>query len=210
MYLPYSFSQGPKENSLTAVQLKNVIGLYNSYTDGNAPIYNGPDYIYYTFKMEGNPFFESGEISNGWLSYKGIVYAPLAVQYDLARNQVSIVNPYGGARIVVDNAYIDSFMVATHIFIHLVADHDQNLYTEGFYDLLNNGPTQLWARRSKVTSENLDYNSVTRIFSSKDRFYIHKKGVYYLVTNKKDVFRLLNDNRHDLRKGHASAASEIP
>ena len=91
-------------------------------------------------------------------------------------------------------------MVAKHIFIHLKEDHHQNLYTEGFYDLLDNGHVQLWARRTKTISENLDYNTVIRIFSSKDHFYIHKNGLYYLVTNKKDVFRLLNDNRHDLRK----------
>ena len=49
-------------------------------------------------------------------------------------------------------------------------------------------------------SEVLNYNSVTRIFSPKNHFYIHKKGLYYLVSNKKDVFRLLAEKKHELRK----------
>jgi hypothetical protein len=199
LHWSYSFSQGLKNDSLTEIQLKNVIGLYNNYTDGSAPIFNGRDYVYYTFKMEGHPFFGTGKISKGWLSYNGIIYA-LSVGYDLARNEVIIFLAHGARGIVVDNQLVDSFMIDNHTFLHLKEDHQQNLNSEGFYDLLTNGNVQLLARRTKIITENLDYNTVTRIFSSKDHFYIHKKGLYYLVSNKKEVFRLLNDNRHDLRK----------
>ena len=49
-------------------------------------------------------------------------------------------------------------------------------------------------------SDVLDYNSVTVVFSSNDHFYIHKNGLYYLVSSQKDAFRLLNDKKHELRK----------
>ncbi len=196
----YSFSQGTIEDSLTYIQLKNVVGLYNHYTDGNAPVYDGTDYLYYNFKMEGNPFFEKDDSSKDWLSYKGIVYDPLSVKYDLVRNHVVILLPSGASGVVLDNEFVDSFMIAKHIFIRLNEDHHQNLYNTGFYDLLFNGHVQLLARRAKTMSEELDYNSVTRIFSPKNHFYIHKKGLYYWVSNKKDVFRLLNEKKHELRK----------
>jgi hypothetical protein len=198
--LTFGFSQGVKKDSSTDMQLKNVTGLYNKYTAGNAPVYNGTDYLYFTFQMEGDPFFEIGDLSNGWLSYKGIVYDPLSVKYDLARNQVVILPLHGASGIVLDNEFIDSFMAAKHTFIHLNEDHQQNIYNTGFYDVLCNGHVQLLAKRTKTMSENLGFSTVTIVFSSKDHFYIHKNGVYYLVSKQKDVFRLLNDKKHELRK----------
>src|SRR5258708_14648319 len=56
------------------------------------------------------------------------------------------------------------------------------------------------ARRIKTMSDVLDYNSGTIVFSLKDHFYIYKNGLYYLVSSQKDVFRLLNDKKHELRK----------
>ncbi|MDQ2862033.1 MAG: hypothetical protein M3R50_00025 [Bacteroidota bacterium] len=195
-----SFSQNANKDSLTGVQLKNIVSLYDHYTDGNAPIYNGTEYLYYTFKRDGIPFFYSDTLQRGWVSYEGKIYNPLSLTYDLTRNQVVILFPDSISTIVLQNQFIDSFYLANHTFINLVQAPQQNLYNTGFYDLLYNGGVQLLARRTKLMSEIIKDNSVITVISPKVFFYIHEEGMYYLVNNQKDVFKLFNNKKHELRK----------
>ena len=195
-----AFSQNVHKDSSTELQLKNVISLYDNYTHGNAPIYNGTEYLYYTFKREGNAFFNSDGLVRGWISYQGIMYDPLSLMYDLTRNQVVILFPDSIATVALQNQFIDSFHLAGHTFINLTQAPQQNLYNTGFYDFLYNGQVQLLARRTKLMTETIKNDSVITIISPKDFFYIHKGGTYYLVSNQKDVFKLFDDKKHDLRK----------
>ncbi|MGH2648288.1 MAG: hypothetical protein ACRDE8_12000 [Ginsengibacter sp.] len=180
--------------------MKNVISLYNNYTDGNAPVYNGIDYLYFTYRMHGDPFFESGDLTNGWVSYKGLMYSPLSIKYDIVRNQVAILLPDSNSRVVPDNEFIDSFSLAKHTFINLKEDYVQNLYNTGFYDVLFNGHIQVVARRIKIMSDVIEDDAVIKIYTPSDHFYIHKEGIYYLVSNKKEVFRLFTNRKHQVKK----------
>ena len=200
IYLSPAFSQDIKKDSLAHIQIKNVVALYDRFTDDNAPVYNGTAYLYYTFQMHGDPFFESDNSSNGWLSYQGKIYDPLSIWYDIARNQIALLLPDSATRIVPHNEFVDSFNVAKHTFIRLTEDHRQNLYNTGFYDLLYNGHVKLLARRVKTRSEVIENDAVIRIFSPADHFYIYKEGRYFLVNAQKDVFRLFTDKTHEIRK----------
>lgn len=198
--LPSSFSQSIKNNLETDSQLKNAIHLYTHFTDGNAPIFNGPQYIYYIFKMEGDPYFVTGSYSKGWVGYNGHVYNPVSIFYDIERNQLVLLNSDSLSNIIMHNEFIDSFYLLGHTFISLKEDHKQNLYNTGFYDLLYNGRVQLLARRIKNKQIKINDLTVIRVFYSADRFYIHRDGIYYLVSNKKDVFRLMADKKNDIKK----------
>ncbi|MEO8721048.1 MAG: hypothetical protein ABI297_06455 [Ginsengibacter sp.] len=193
------FSQNLKTDSITDLQ-KNVIHLYNDFTNGNAPIFNGPQYIYYNFKMEGDPYFITGSYSKGWIGYSGRVYDPVSIFYDIVRNKLVLKNADSSTNIEMFNEFIDSFHLLGHTFISLKEDHKQNLYNTGFYDLLYNGNVQLLARRIKDIKEKMIPPESIRFFYPRDRFYIQKDGIYYLVTNKKDVFRLLSNKKHEIKK----------
>lgn len=198
--LATSFCQSIQTDSLANIQVKNVIVLYDQYTDGNAPVYNGTQYLYYTFKMDGNPFFQDSDLSPGWISYRGKKYGPLSMLYDITRNEVVVLLPDSNSRAVLHNEFIDSFHLAGHTFISLREDHQQNLYNTGFYDVLYNGHVQLLARRTKLMHMILKDNPVVTEMYPKDFFYIHKQGLYYFVTDKKDVFRLLADKKAEIKK----------
>lgn len=195
-----SFSQSVKKDSITDIQLKNAIDLYNSYTDGNAPVFNGSEYLYYTFKMEGNPFFQTTNFTRGWVAYGGSIYDSLSIIYDVNRNMLVVLNNNNVWRTILQNQFVDSFYLLGHTFITLNEDHKQNLYSSGFYDLLYNGRVQFLARRIKTIDAVIKDNSVVRIFYQKDRFYVHKDSLYYLVSNKKDVFRLFADKKSEIKK----------
>lgn len=195
-----SFSQTVKIDSITNIQVKNALDLYTHYTGASSPIYNGTDYLYYNFKMEGDPFFLTRDLTKGWAGYNGRRYDSLSIGYDIQRNQVGIASADNFARIVLQNELIDSFNVSGHTFIRIQEDYKQNLNNTGFYDLLYNGHLQLLARRIKIMEEVQKDNTVVRIFTEKDRFYIHKGGLYYLVSNKKEVFHRFADKLHQIKK----------
>ena len=195
-----TFSQGSKDPSLTDVQVKNTVELYNHFTGRNAPIFNGTDYLYYNFKMEGDPYFLTGQYTTGDLGYEGRIYNSVSLFYDIQRNQLVILNADSVSNIVLNNPLVDSFYLQGHTFISLNEDHKKNLYNTGFYDLLYNGHIQLLARRVKTMRDVIEDLSITRVFSSEDRYYIYKDGLYYLVSNQKDVFRLFPDKKHEINR----------
>lgn len=198
--LNFSYSQSVKRDSLSEIQLKNAISLYNHFSADNSPVYNGSEYIYYTFKMEGDPYFITGDLSKGWVSYSGRKYDSLSMMYDVARNQLIVAGPQQFSRIVLAEEYVDSFNLLGHTFIKLLEDHKENLYNTGYYDILYNGKTRLLARRIKLMDSPIKGNMIVRIFYSKDRFYIYKNGLYYLVNSKKDVYRLFKDKEYEIKK----------
>ena len=199
-FLAPSFSQNVKKDSLTDVQIKNAIDLYTKFTGPEKPVYNGTQYLYYTFKMDGDPYFITGNFSIGWVEYKGRKYDSLSVMYDVSRNKVVIYGQDRSSMIVLENDFIDSFNLLGHTFIKLYEDHKENLYNTGFYDLLYNGHIQFLARRIKTRDPQIKGDLLVNFFYIKDRYYIHRDGLYYLVSNKKDVYHLFKDNLHNLKK----------
>ncbi len=195
-----SYSQNAQKDSLSDIQLKDAIDRYNHFSADNAPVYNGQQYIYLTYKMEGDPYFISGDFANGWVDYSGRKYDSVPLMYDVARNQLVILAPDKILPIILENDFIDSFSLRGHHFIKLLQDYKQNLSNSGFYDVLYNGHVQLLAKRAKEIDEEIKGDVLTRIFSPKDRFYVHKDSLYYLVSNKKDVLHLFKDKAHDIKK----------
>jgi len=196
----FSYSQSLQKDSLSDLKIKKAIDLYNHFSADNAPVYNGRQYIYLTYKMEGDPYFISGDFSKGWVNYSGRKYDSVPLMYDLARNQLVILSPNKISPIILENDFIDSFSLHEHHFIKLLQDYKQNLYNTGFYDLLYNGQIQLLVKRAKNIDEQIKGDAVVRIFYPKDRYYLHKDSLYYLVSNKKDVLHLFKDKAHDIKK----------
>ena len=194
-----SFSQSVND-SISDVQINNAISLYNHFTGEEKPVYNGTQYLYYTFKMEGDPYFITGDFSNGWIEYKGRKYDSLSIMYDVQRNKVVIYGSNHLETIVLENDFIDSFGLLGHKFIKLYENHEQNLYSGGFYDLLYNGHIRFLAKRIKTREPKIQGDVLTYYFYPKDRYYIYKDSLYYQVSNKKDVFHLFKNNVHTIKK----------
>jgi hypothetical protein len=194
------FSQNLPD-SIADTQVKNAIAIYDHYNANNAPIYNGPEYLYYTFKMQGGPYLETREFSKGWVSYRGRKYDSVSLLYDVIRNDLVVLAPNKISSIIMLNQFIDSFSLYGHKFISLREDHKQNLYNTGFYDVLYEGKNvDFLQRHIKSMMPTIQGNRLVTVFQSRNRFYIHKNGLYYLVSNKKDVFRVFSDTQRELKK----------
>ncbi|MDQ2720189.1 MAG: hypothetical protein M3Z26_10600 [Bacteroidota bacterium] len=195
-----SFSQVNNDTSSNYF-VQQSIQLYNQFSGAEAAIYNGREYIPYTFKKEGNAFFGSDQFTNGWISYQGHIYQAIPMQYDVVRNQVVILNFDNRSAIFLQNEAIDSFYFLEHTFIRMEKNSALNLNSTGFYDRLLNGRIQVIAARKKGIKETIPDNQILRVFENKDRFYVFKNTKFYWVNNKKEVFSLFSDKRHEIKTG---------
>ena len=193
-------SQNTEKNDIADLQVQKVVDLYNNYNKDEAPVYNGQAYIFYIMKMEGSPFFKSGHFSKGWINYKGRKYDSLQLIYDITRNELVTLYPDNRSSIVIQNQFVDSFSLLGHTFISLEEDHKQNLYNSGFYDLLYDGKIQFLERHSETLLPVIQGDILVTKFVNHNRFYIHKNGLYYLVSNKKDIFHVFEDKLRELKK----------
>lgn len=196
----FSFSQNENAYSSSQAGIENAITLYNRFTGSNAPLYNGKEYVFYTFRMRGDPYFATTKFSQGWVSYEGKKYDSLSLLYDLSRNELVILTADQKSAIVLHNESVDSFGFSDNKFIKLEKDEKMHLDYAGFYNLLYDGHIQILARRKKVISDLIENYAVIMLFSSQDRFYILKNGMYYPVSKSKDVFDVLADKRKQLKK----------
>jgi hypothetical protein len=194
------FSQNVEKENIANLQIKNAVDLYNRYNANYAPVYNGESYIFYTVKMEGSPYFITGDFSNGWVSYKGRKYDSLKLLYDITRNQLVTLYPDEISFIIVQNQFVDSFSLLGHTFISLQEDHKQNLYNSGFFDLLYNGKVRFLGKYDETLLTVIEGDELVTRFIKHNRFYVHKNGLYYLVSNKRDAYRVFGDKLHELKR----------
>jgi len=194
------FSQNVEKENIANLQIKNAVDLYNRYNADYAPVYNGESYIFYTVKMEGSPYFKTGDFTNGWVSYKGRKYDSLKLLYDITRNQLVTLYPDEISFIIVQNQFVDSFSLLGHTFISLQEDHKQNLYNSGFFDLLYNGKVRFLGKYDETLLTVIEGDGLITRFIKHNRFYVHKNGLYYLVSNKRDAYRVFGDKLHELKR----------
>lgn len=198
--ISFSYSQKTGKYSSSEDDVANAINLYDQFTAKNAPVYNGKEYVFYTFRMKGYPFFLSEKFSKGWVSYEGKKYESIELEYDLTRNELVVLAPDRRAAMVLHNELVDSFGFAGYKFISLEKNENARLDYAGFYNLLYDGKTQILARRKKSIREVIEDKPGVRYFPSQDRFYIHKNGKYYPVNNSKDVYKVFTDKRKQVKK----------
>ena len=194
------YSQNEEKENISNLQITNAVELYNRYNTEYIPVYNGESYIYYTMKMEGSPYFKSSDFTTGWVSYKGRIYDSLKLLYDITRNQLVTLYPDKISSIIIQNQFVDSFYLSGHTFIALEEDHTQNLYNSGFFDLLYDGKVQFLGKYAETLLTIIQGDILVTKFIKHNRFYVHKNGLYYLVSNKKDAYRVFSDKLRELKK----------
>ncbi len=195
-----TYAQVMNDSVLVSNQIKETIQLYDQFLGTEARIYSGRDYIPYKFKKEGTPFFLSEEPEYGWVSFDGRVYDSVLLQYDVSRNQVIIVSYDSSRLLILQNELIDSFHFLNFTFVQLNGNLPENLKNDGFYQKLYDGNSKILVLRKKDLHESIvNGTTLTRSFVLKDKYYILKRGKYYQVNNRNDVFGIFGDKAGKVR-----------
>ncbi len=186
------------DSTLIAKQLVNSRLYYDAHIGDQSRLLNGYKYVPYpTSEYTNDPFFLTKEMQNAYLNYDGADLYNVPVLYDLSRNLMVIKDADGANYISLLNTKLNKFIIANHTFIKIDGDTTSNVLKSGFYDILYNGRTQVLVRHEKKADEEKSGLSIQNFFTLNNYFFVHKNGVYYAISSKGDVLKLLKEKKRN-------------
>lgn len=197
-FISFSVRSQPYQNDSSMLELNT---FYNKFFAESSILNLGPVYIVQTYTMAGNPFYKDiDEPLRGWIVYDGHFYNDVALQWDVFQNYVIKPSLTGITRHILNNELIDSFFLDGQLIRNLIADKAHNLQSGGLYAIIHEGNIQAIVRPAKDNIGIIEGMKVKYHFRVKNSYYIRKEGIYYRVSNKKDVLRLFRENRAGIKR----------
>jgi len=177
-----------------------AVNVYDNTIGINSHLFNGSEYADYDHRTTGTPFFKQNSFSEGSIVYDDIQYTQIQMIYDIVRDEIAIKKE-GYLPLLLVKQKIAAFDLAGHHFIKITTDSlTTGLKISGFYDVLYNGNTKLFAKRNKEIEEEIKFQERESAFIEKDEYYILNDGVFYTVNDKRSVLNALKDRKADVAK----------
>lgn len=187
-------------NHFTAVAVHQAVSSYHHYIDKQSRLYNGIEYVGYSPKIEGIPYFQENTWQRGSIVYDGIAYDTVQMMYDIVKDRVVILHFNNFFRVALFSEKVTSFSLLGHHFIRIERDSlGKSPLATGFYDQLYTGPTSMLVRRTKFIEETVK-ETVERKFLEQDYYYLYKNGSYHIIRTQKGLFALLKEHAREIRQ----------
>jgi hypothetical protein len=164
-------------------------------------INNGNEYIEIAFSLKhGHPFFLSEHVLSGDITYYGVDYSNVDLQYDLITDKI-VVEHVSGRKISLVNEKVSRFSINGNLFKRLEKNQ-----RPGFYQVLVDGEKLKLVVLRKKKIEGYDRNKFPYIAGSTD-YYVIKDNEFTFVRNYKNILKLLGEDE-DLSGSINRSASE--
>lgn len=182
--------------------INNLTQFYYQAIGLQAHLYNGPLYDYYPRPFtDGQPFFQSDSSIAGSVTYDGLKYDNVLMNYDIIRDELIIFHPIGNYPLNLIKSKIDSFSLRSHSFIKITNNGSTTLPEAGFYDKLYASPRiSFFVKRRKTIQEMTGLTSIETKVYAKTSYYIFKEGVYHIIKNKSSLFDLLKEEKNEIQR----------
>ena len=196
------FCQQALDTSFRQNSINNLTNFYRTSIGLQAHLYNGPLYEQYPRRfIASHQYFVSDSINKGFVSYDGMEYWDVRMQYDIVRDELVIFHPNGFPLNLIKEK-VDSFFLLDHHFIKLKSlKVAGSLDSIGYFDKLYSSPSiSFLVKRQKYIQETSGASTIESTVHAKNLYYIGKKGVYHQVKNKKSVLELLKDKKQETQQ----------
>ncbi|MEO8860801.1 MAG: hypothetical protein ABI358_05225 [Ginsengibacter sp.] len=202
-----------------------AVSFYHQFLSPETGLYNGSEYTYNTYYPftinEGNPFFFSKGFEPGSVFYNNVLYENVPLLYDIIKDELLINDPSRAFIIRLNNSRIAWFKLWGHTFVWMMNNRtDNSSLSTGFYLLLHNGKTSLYARDTKSFKENTaSIQGLNKYVVESIDYFIEKDSHFYKIKNrksllsvlsnkKKEVTQFIKKNRLNLRKDKVNALTK--
>jgi hypothetical protein len=199
LFLLLAYSLDTSAQNASDSSYAKAVAVYTNTVGVNTHLYNGSEYIDYDHRITGNPFFGSLYFTDGSIVYDDVLYTNVKMFYDILNDDVVIKN-YNDTALLLSKEKISSFSFAGHNFIKVTADSAAPSIKSGFYDVLYNGKTKLFAKRIKTITEKIDIQYSESFFSEHNDYYILREDTFYPVNDKGSALHVMKDRKNELTK----------
>lgn len=204
MLLSYSVhAQLSKADSLTLYQtISSAQQKYNATIAGNSQVYNGPEYVspLQDKKIIGDPYYFDYDWQEGSVFYNYQHYENISLRYDLFEDKLLVEYSQGYESIALNTAGIKYFNMNGHTFVWLSSSTVKSGITEGFYDHLYDGKSNVYVKRYKVIKEIMDQNIMKVEYIEKSKLFLHKDGKFITIGAKRDALNAFEAYKSELKK----------
>lgn len=170
--------------------------IYSGAIRNQSQLYNGTDFKVYQSLKDEHPFLFSDDWITGTVQYDGNIYEDVPIQYDIQNDEV-IIEYYNGIRSIrLIKPKVQYFTLERDKFVMLT---DPQLST-GFYQVLYDGQTKVYARHSKTLQETISGREIQHSFTERTKYYVFSKGSYHLITGKGAVLDVFKDKKKELNQ----------
>jgi len=149
---------------------------------------NYPPYV------TGRPFFQASEPQLGTLDYDGQHFAGVQLLYEQVQDQVLLYGSTQAEPMQLIRQKVQAFEFAGHRFVHLPVD-SVGVLTEGFYELVVDGPAQLFVKRVKKLKASTTGYNLKGEYEEVTRFFVQRHAHFYEVATLKQAFTALADKK---------------
>ncbi len=178
----------------------DAAAVYTKAIGANQHLYTGSEYVDYNHTMIGNPYFAYLYFTNGAIVYDDILYNGIQMFYDILNDDVVLKN-YNDTALLLPKEKVSSFSFAGHNFIKIIPDSSTTTEIKaGYYEVLYNGNTKLFAKRKKEITEKIDIQYSETSFTEHDQYYILKNDIFYQVSDKNGALGVMKDRKKELSK----------
>ena len=195
------------QNSEHLAEDSPVSLLYDGFLGENKLLFNGQVYGYNYTQAEGHQYLNSPAFERGSITYHGITYQDIELNFDIYNNIVFFPWRDGiNNRLAMFNpGKISRFTINGRKFLNLTSKDFQGLES-GFYEEVFKGQQYIFLIQNikRFLTQARDPNTnKTHYFARKDRFFLIQDGLAIEISNKKDVlnsFREIPDLSAFLKK----------
>jgi len=166
----------------------------------NQMLYNGRIWWNQFPLIKENQFLFTKEFLPASITMRGKTFSDVWIKYDIFKDE--IITPFAPAGMLqLNKQMVDSFsLIFQNKNYHFIRIPDGNTaFPGGYYNVVYKGKTTLYARYSKKIEKLADKEEFDKFYQI-NRIYIEQEGKVFNISGKKDLFRVLNVPKKEVRQ----------
>jgi hypothetical protein len=165
----------------------------------NQMLYNGRIWRNLYPLIKENQFLFSKEFLPASVTMRGKTFSDVIIKYDIFTDE--IITPFAPAGMLqLNKQMVDSFsLIFQNKNYHFIRIPDStSALPGGYYNVVYKGKTTLYARYSKKIEKLANKDEFDKFYQT-NRVYIIQEGKVVNIPGKKDLFRVLNVHKKEVR-----------
>ena len=186
------------QNTVRQQLIDNAAVEYLKAAGSQSPLYSGKLQEGHQ-RVSNHPYLTDERYAKSRLSYSGVIYPEVLLRLDLSRDELVIQSPdYHNIVLLSEN--VDFAELHGQTIVYFNRDSLQGCPPSGYYIQLHSGKCKVLVRKSarlELKSSGYQHNYTC---STTTNYYLYKDEVYYTIRNKRELLKVLQLYRRELRQ----------
>lgn len=153
----------------------------------------------YRTQENNHPYFNANQFLFGDVSYQNQDFFDVKIKYDLTEDEliVNLDSDFENYSIILEKAFVEKFKINEKTFINA-----QNI---GYLEILfTSNEISFLKKHTKSKQKKEDKSYVYFKFSEKNDYYLKHNEVFYKITDKKELYKILPNQKNSISSFYKS------